>query len=126
MPSPRELVFAFEGYVVDYAEHYLCPKGWFESVRTRESVDGSGPCPWITYPALMVLDRIVRRNYRVLEYGSGSSSLWWRSRVRELISVEHDPEWSSRLALNPSPNHTLHEVPAEAPLKPERAEPSRT
>jgi hypothetical protein len=119
MPTPRELVSAFEGYVVDYAEHYLCPKGWFESIRTRESVDGSGPCPWITYPALKVLDRIVRPGYRVFEYGSGSSSIWWRGRVGELVSVEHDPSWSSRVTANPQPNHTLYTVPAGAPLKPE-------
>lgn len=119
MPTPRELVFAFEGYVVDYAEHYLCPKGWFESIRTRESVDAAGPCPWFTYPALKVLDRMVRPDYRVLEYGSGSSSLWWRKRVCELVSVEHDPEWSARLEASPSSNHTLRAVPADSPLKPE-------
>ena len=93
---------------MDYAERYLGPKGWFESVRTRESVDGSGPCPWITYPALKVLGRIIRPNYRVLECGSGSSSLWWRARVRELVTVAHAPDRISLYeAMAPLPPHDV-------------------
>jgi predicted O-methyltransferase YrrM len=33
---------------------------------------------------------------RVFEYGSGGSTLFFANRVREVISVEHDPEWHAR------------------------------
>lgn len=119
--AAERLVKEYAGYVVDYAEQYLCPKGWFESIRTRHALDGSGPVPWITYPAIKVLESIVKSDFRVLEYGSGNSSRWWRPRVAQLVSVEHDPEWYQAISREPSCNgHVIH-VPINAPAPPEFA-----
>ena len=34
---------------------------------------------------------------RVFEYGSGGSTLFWISRVQEVVSVEHDTSWYSNM-----------------------------
>ena len=52
-----------------YAKDYLIKTGWFESVRTKHAVNLEGPVPWLTYPALRVLERIVKPHSKVLEYG---------------------------------------------------------
>ena len=80
-----------------YAATYLLPKGWQESARTYEVADRHGPVPWYTYPAQMLLERVVEPHFRVFEYGSGNSSLWWAKRVAEVVSVEHDEKWATKI-----------------------------
>jgi hypothetical protein len=49
--------------------------------------------PWITFSAIDQLKKIVRPDMEVFEYGSGGSTLFWASRVKKVVSVEHDKEW---------------------------------
>ncbi len=51
--------------------------------------------PWITFGAERHLKRILPRVSRAFEYGSGGSTLYLSERVPELVSVEHDPDWSA-------------------------------
>jgi len=90
-----------------YADLYLRRKGWQRSVALRESVGPDGPVPWITFPALMMLERIVEPHYKVFEYGCGNSSLWWSRRVSSVVSVEHDEAWAARIARIAPPNLTI-------------------
>jgi hypothetical protein len=53
---------------------------------------------WITYGALRHLNRIVGSDSRVLEYGSGGSTLYFATRATEVVSVEHDPHWAQVVA----------------------------
>jgi hypothetical protein len=86
-------------HVKSYGPIYLNLKGWERSAIARESVNGDGqPIPWITYPAQMMLERVVMPTHRVFEYGAGNSSLWWASRVTEIVSVEHDEAWAAKVA----------------------------
>lgn len=57
------------------------------------------PSPWITFDAIDHLDRRIRPGWRVFEYGSGGSTLYWLSRGAECVSVEHDADWHARLRL---------------------------
>lgn len=82
-----------------YGARYLGANGWQESIRQDSPVDESGdPIPWITYPALSVLNHIVRPHHRIFEYGCGHSSLWWAARAGTVISVDHDAAWVERIA----------------------------
>jgi precorrin-6B methylase 2 len=73
--------------------------GWFRSFREEACVDAEGdPVPWMTYPAVEFLRKRIRKNMSVFEYGCGTSTLWWASRVREVISVEHDKDWYEKIA----------------------------
>lgn len=93
---------------------YLTDRGWIESRRRKESVDQNGqPIPWITYPALDFLERRIRPDMTVFEFGGGNSTLWWAKRTRHVTTVEHDASWASRLIeLIPS-NVNLTHVPLE-------------
>lgn len=91
------------------AENYLLTSGWLESVRRGEAVDANGPVPWFTYAATHYLSKVVRPEYRVLEYGAGNSTRWWAGRVAEVVSVEHDPVWAAALRNRVLPNVTVLE-----------------
>ena len=113
------LVRRFEGYVVDYAEKYLIPSGWFASIQSRLSEDLNGPVPWITYPALRVLPQLLEPSFRVLEYGSGGSSLWFGRRVAQVVSVEHNRNWARWVAQHAGANNVIVEIPEQATIEPE-------
>jgi predicted O-methyltransferase YrrM len=53
--------------------------------------------PWLTRDALRAIKAFVHPNMRVLEWGSGKSTSWLARHVREVVSVEHDSEWHSRV-----------------------------
>jgi hypothetical protein len=49
--------------------------------------------PWLGYRAVKRLESILQPDWRVLEFGSGMSSLFFASRCAQLVSVESDPAW---------------------------------
>jgi len=54
--------------------------------------------PWITFPAARFLDSLLSPASRIFEYGAGGSTLFFASRVAELVTVEHDRNWLERTA----------------------------
>lgn len=69
--------------------------GWLRSYIERVPVDKDGhPIPWYTYAIIDFLIRgRIKPTMRVLEYGSGYSSLFWMRRVAYLESVEDNEAW---------------------------------
>lgn len=53
--------------------------------------------PWVAFSAIEFLKKVVRPEMAVFEYGSGGSTLFWASRVKELVSVEHDRPWFEKI-----------------------------
>jgi hypothetical protein len=97
-----------------YGEAYLKPLGWDRSVVSQQAEDRDGPVPWITYPALRMLDRVVRPHFKVFEYGAGNSSLWWASRVAAVVAVEHDPMWAELVGARAPANLQVLSRPMDA------------
>jgi hypothetical protein len=64
--------------------------------------------PWISYDAQAVLARHLTKSSRVLEFGSGMSTLWYADRVAEVFSLEEDAAWFA--AMQPK-------LPANATVK---------
>ncbi len=58
------------------------------------------PVPWLGWRGIKAIDEVLSgiKNAKVLEYGSGMSSLWLSRRCGQLVSVEHDGDWHSLLA----------------------------
>jgi precorrin-6B methylase 2 len=78
---------------------YLVQVGWIETRALRLARDASGqPTPWFTYPAVRFLDDRANENWRVLEFGSGMGTIWWCSRVREVVAIEHDAAWADGIS----------------------------
>lgn len=51
--------------------------------------------PWLVYAATDWLQSYLEPEMQVFEWGSGGSTLFLASRVRSVITVEHDPDWYS-------------------------------
>lgn len=49
--------------------------------------------PWLTYTSLDFLESFLKRDMRIFEYGSGGSTIYFSSKVDQVISVEHNKEW---------------------------------
>ncbi|GAA1768752.1 hypothetical protein GCM10009795_013780 [Nocardioides hankookensis] len=56
--------------------------------------------PWWTFDAIDVVDDFLRTRprARVLEWGSGASTLWLATRAAAVASIEHDAAWGGRMA----------------------------
>lgn len=74
---------------------YLSRRGWFQSL-SGEPQDSSGPVPWITYPATTMLLRIIRPDFKIFEFGCGSSTVWWSKRAR-VVAVDHNQQWVEKI-----------------------------
>lgn len=51
------------------------------------------PYPWLVFDAVDYLNPIDMRGWRIFEYGSGASTLYWLRKGARLTSVEHDAAW---------------------------------
>lgn len=49
--------------------------------------------PWYAFAAIHYLEELLSSETRVLEYGSGYSTLWFSKRVGEVVSVERSSKW---------------------------------
>jgi len=65
--------------------------------------------PWIPYQAIRALDRLIREDWKVLEFGSGMSTVWLARRCGFLHSIESDADWFAKVsALLARHNLTSH------------------
>ena len=89
--------------------------GWIRSLRTGRPVDKDGlPLPWITYAAIDFIGAKLDPNMRVFEWGAGYSSLWFASKVLQVISVEDNHEWAEELKMQMPKNVDLRYFPSKA------------
>lgn len=53
--------------------------------------------PWLTYSSIDYIEKYLNHDMKVFEYGGGGSTLYFASRVAELVTVEHDTSWYEQL-----------------------------
>lgn len=71
--------------------------GHFLATLTGRGCDSQGrPLPKYTYPAvdLLLSKQYLMKDWSVLEFGAGYSTLWWEQRVRRVVSMERSPKWA--------------------------------
>lgn len=79
--------------LVDLAWHF---PAWYRSLQPgRNPV--ADQVPWLTLATIRHLNRFLNSAMSVFEYGAGGSTLFFAHRVREVISVEHDAAWGTRV-----------------------------
>jgi hypothetical protein len=87
--------------------------GHAKSSFLMRAVDKKGdPIPWYTYPAIEFLLQRDYRDKRILEFGSGQSTLWWAARSKFVLSIEEDPQWFAEVSARVPSNVDLCQVPA--------------
>lgn len=53
--------------------------------------------PWLTFPSIHFLKKIISNQMIVFEYGSGGSTLFWSGKTKQVISVEHNGAWYAKI-----------------------------
>jgi predicted O-methyltransferase YrrM len=53
--------------------------------------------PWLTFGAILILERLLRHPFDVLELGSGGSTIFFSQRARSVVSLETDSLWYKRV-----------------------------
>lgn len=82
-------------------EFHPCRAWWWYPLwrYTLNRKDGlSVGRPWITFASAAFLKRVLRPHMRVLEWGSGGSTVFFASRVQSLETVEHEADWYQHVA----------------------------
>lgn len=64
----------------------------------RLSVGYRPALPWISYSAIGVLERCVNKSSRVLEFGSGMSTIWYARHAGEVYSVDDYKPWFDKVS----------------------------
>lgn len=80
------------------AARRLIARGHSRTVQERIPVSSDGsPVPWYTYPFHDYLLDLDCSTWKVLEFGSGQSTLYWASRAARVLAYEHSEEWKEKL-----------------------------
>ena len=79
--------------------------GFEESARKRAGILGDGrPIPLMSYAFSEYMMGLDLSEFSILEVGGGNSSLFWASRAKSVLTLEHNPAWldhvSSQLPAN--------------------------
>jgi len=87
----------------------MTSKPWY-APRDPKEIE---PLPWLHPEAVEFFDSIVKPDWNVLEHGAGGSTLWLALRVKNVVTIEHDPEWRMNVRNNTPANVTLiEEIPS--------------
>ena len=82
--------------------------GHYASVMAKQCIDSAGnPLPWFTYPAIEYLKQLDLKDKKMLEWGSGNSSIFFSRRVKQLVSIEHDKTWYNAVNKKRLKNHDI-------------------
>jgi hypothetical protein len=81
-------------------QHWRVYNEWLRQIESKkEPLDLE--LPWITLLAKNYIEKFLSRKpkekLKVLEYGSGGSSLFFLKHAHEVVSVEHSEEWLTRV-----------------------------
>lgn len=64
--------------------------------------------PWLHPAVVAYMDLLIEPGFRVLEHGSGGSTIWFAERAAHVDTVEHNPEWAKAVEAETGDNVTVH------------------
>lgn len=74
--------------------------GWLQSLKAGRPIDRNGlPLPWLPYAAIDFIGAKINSQMRVFEWGAGYSTLWFATKVAEVVSTEDNLQWYNELQL---------------------------
>jgi len=76
------------------------PQNYWEGIENLEK-----ECPWFTPGATIYLDAYLRPSFKVLELGSGGSTVFFAKRCSQVISIESSEEWRNKVIDHLKHNH---------------------
>jgi len=94
-PRRRTRLHDFEGNRVPLAVFVDLVPSMVSALLRKAGVPPRSP--WLPYPLVRHLGRLLDASWSVLEFGSGASTAWLASRVAMVHSHEHDTHWYARV-----------------------------
>lgn len=70
--------------------------------KINKSTYLSKPEPWFTFTAIDFIKEKLKNDLKILEWGCGSSSLWFAKNQCEVTSIEHNEDWANIVKGNKS------------------------
>ena len=64
--------------------------------------------PWMDRKEIAAIEEHLEPNHRMIEFGSGRSTLWFSSLVKEIHSVEHNSSWAKEVSAAVVSNVHVH------------------
>lgn len=71
--------------------------GWHRTLSSSFEAVPREPVPRLSYGAINFLSAVLSPEVRVLEFGSGDSTIWFSGRAGSVTAIEHDAHWAKRL-----------------------------
>jgi protein-L-isoaspartate O-methyltransferase len=84
------------GNLVDFTGMAYAPRAFISSFL-RASLGYRPTLPWISYRAIREIQNLMQKDFNVLEFGSGMSTVWLAQRCRFLHSIENDKSWHKKV-----------------------------
>ena len=66
------------------------------------------PKPWMASEEIAAIEKLLEPDDRMLEFGSGRSTLWLSSLVKEIHSIEHNASWAAEVSSAAASNVHVH------------------
>tara|TARA_B100001250_G_C19642578_1_gene718935 strand:- start:194 stop:856 length:663 start_codon:yes stop_codon:yes gene_type:complete len=77
---------------------FLYSTGWMRSFKENRSVDNRGEyLPWMNFSIIQFLDDRFKKDLNLFEFGSGYSTFFYASKVKNVTSIEHMKQWFDNL-----------------------------
>ncbi len=70
---------------------------WVRHITPPPTSPLTHPLPWITLETHEWLYNFLTKNMTIFEWGSGASTIYLARRVKQLISIEHDTFWYTKI-----------------------------
>jgi hypothetical protein len=77
----------------DYLRRRLNLKFIFGIIKKLYGESKVKGTPWLTLESIKIIENWAKSTDKVLEFGSGSSTVWFSKHVKQITSIEHDPSW---------------------------------
>lgn len=68
---------------------------WYGLIKSKNTPQ----IPWLNFSAINFLESWLKKDMKVFEFGSGSSTLFFAKRTETVVSIEHDPTWYDKMKI---------------------------
>lgn len=80
--------------IIQFFDHYRFKESYRKSINKTALED---EMPWINFQAFRFLQKIMKPEMHVFEFGMGGSTLFFAQNVEKIVSIEHNPAWFEKV-----------------------------
>lgn len=84
-------VFSYIGTILKNPKLLKYTYRWIKFSKLKSSLEEE--IPWITFESKEYIDSKITNNFKIFEWGSGGSTIYFSKTAKKVFSVEHDKHW---------------------------------